>query len=400
VLAYAIAAVVHLTSAALLLGGAAVAGVGFPKPLLLLVGGVMIAAGVLMRPRAGGVPEGEPVERAEAPALWQLVDDVAAALDTPPPDRIVVEPEFNAHWSRAGIRRTRVLGLGLPLLAVLSPRERVAVVAHELAHARNGDIARSWFIGSAVGALAELGSLLTPAGGTPHHETALLEVVSGMLLRVLRLPVDGLLAAEAHLLMHDSRRAEYLADALAADVAGTDAAVALQVIMLLDAVAEQPARRRAVTGSRDAGGLLAEMRAAVVAVPERERERRRRVAARGDTPTRHPSPDRAADRAARAAAAPSAADQARPGGLRGDRRPAGAAGPRRGAGGARPLRGHALRGLSIPRGSRTHVEPLKSRAGRAMNGTWSTRPSPSASSASARSASPQRTPRARSWPAS
>jgi Zn-dependent protease with chaperone function len=278
VLALVIAALVHLACAALLLGGLALIWFGFPMPLVLLIGVLMVAAGFLMRPRVGAPPDEGMVERAQAPALWRLVDDVADALETAPPDRLVVDARFNAFWSEVGLRRTRVLTLGLPLLAALPPRERVAVVAHELAHARNGDLARSWFIGSAVHGLGELAGLLTPAAGTDHEETALLEVLSRMLLRVLRLPVDGLLAAEAHLLMQDSRRAEYLADALAADVAGTDAALALEVSMLLGRVVEEPARRRAVTGVRDAAGLLDEARAAVVAVPERERERRRRVA--------------------------------------------------------------------------------------------------------------------------
>ncbi len=277
-LAYAVAGVVHLLCLALLAGGAAALWLGWLQPMPMLLGALMIAAGVLMRPRAARAPRERLVDRGEAPALWALVDEVAAALATAPPDRIVVEARFNAHWWRAGLRRLRVLGVGLPLLAVLPPGQRVALVAHELAHGRNGDVTRGWFIGSAIDGLGELAGLLTPARGPQHERMEALEWLTTMLQRVLRLPVEGMLAAELHLLMHDSRRAEYLADALAADVAGTDAAIALGESTLLATVVDGPVRRRAVAGARDASGLLDEARTAVGSVPERERERRRRVA--------------------------------------------------------------------------------------------------------------------------
>jgi Zn-dependent protease with chaperone function len=105
-----------------------------------------------------------------------------------------------------------------------------------------------------------------------------LESIANAMLRVLGLPLWGLLLLEAHLLMHDSRRAEYLADALAADVAGTDAVVALHETLLLGSLFDQPVQRRAVVGSRAADGLLEELVSTAHDVPERERERRRRVA--------------------------------------------------------------------------------------------------------------------------
>jgi Zn-dependent protease with chaperone function len=282
-LAYAVAGLVHLLCLALLLGGAAALWLGAPRPMPMLLGGLMVAAAVLMRPRIAKPPRERLLDRAQAPALWALVDDVAAALHTPPPDRIVVEARFNAHWWRAGLRRIRVLGVGLPLLAVLPPDQRVALVAHELAHGRNGDVTRGWFIGSAIDGLGELAGLLTPARTPEHEHMEALEWATTVLQRMLRLPVEGMLAAELHLLMHDSRRAEYLADALAADVAGTDAAIALGESTLLATVVDGPVRRRAVAGGRDASGLLAEACAAVGAVPDRERERRRRVARLEDT---------------------------------------------------------------------------------------------------------------------
>jgi Zn-dependent protease with chaperone function len=285
--AFTIAALVHLLVLAFLVGGVALAWTGVPNPFLVVVGGLLIAAAVFMRPRFAQMPEGVHAARGEAPALWALVDEVAAAAGTAPPDELLLDAQFNAGWQVAGARRRRVVVIGVPLLAVLGPRERVALVAHELAHARNGDHARGWFVGSAVGALAELCELLRPSSGAPRDEvpledggasSPLLEMIANAMLRVLGLPFWGLLLLETSLLMQDARRAEYLADALAADVAGTDAVVALHEQLLLASLFRQPIRRRAVAGDRSADGLLGELVATLRDVPERERERRRRVA--------------------------------------------------------------------------------------------------------------------------
>jgi Zn-dependent protease with chaperone function len=61
-----------------------------------------------------------------------------------------------------GWRRRRVLMLGSGPLAVLAPQELVALIAHELGHARNGDARRGLVVGSAVSGLAELHALMVP----------------------------------------------------------------------------------------------------------------------------------------------------------------------------------------------------------------------------------------------
>jgi hypothetical protein len=95
---------------------------------------------------------------------------------------------------------------------------------------------------------------------------------------VLSRPVWSLLYLEAHLVWRDSQRAEYLADALAAGVAGTDAEIAMKE-RLFDQATFDVTAQQAV--HRPAGApidLFAEIRAAMARVPDHERERRRRVA--------------------------------------------------------------------------------------------------------------------------
>jgi Zn-dependent protease with chaperone function len=153
--AYAIAATVHVLTLGLLLGGAALIALTFFNVLALGAGALAIGVAVIMRPRFGKPREDGMLARREAPALHELADEVAEALDVRPPDIIVVDRRFNASWQIVGLRRRRVLTLGLPLVAILDRQERVALAAHELAHARNGDSTRGLFVGSAINGLAE-----------------------------------------------------------------------------------------------------------------------------------------------------------------------------------------------------------------------------------------------------
>jgi len=246
----------------------------------------MIAIGLLVRPRFGNVPDEDVVSRSEAPSLFGLVDKVAAAEQTKSADVLVVDDEYNASWAVLGLRRTRVLTIGLPLLSALEPQERVGLIAHELAHAQNGDSSRGLFIGSAIRGLARWYYLLAPHQlGGPFDvgwgmgDLRLAEYITNAVLWVLSRPPLMLFYVEVHLLLHDSRRAEYLADAIAASTAGSDSVIAAHEKLLLENSFEQVVRQYAHPSTRaEAGELFGYVRTHLAAVPDRERERRRRVA--------------------------------------------------------------------------------------------------------------------------
>jgi Zn-dependent protease with chaperone function len=264
--AYLVAAVVHLFTASLAVVGLLVLVTGLPNPFALF-GLVFLGPAILMRPRLGRVPETGRVGREEAPQLYALVDAVASALGTRTVDCIVIDESFNANWSVRGIRRRRVLTVGLPLLTALTSSERIALVGHELSHDRNGDAGRGLFISSAVEALLEQYLLLVPMG--PSGATFLVDAVMWVVSR----PSRWLLALEWHLLLHESQRAEYLADDFAARIAGTNTVISLHEKLLLESTFRGVVQH--ATGSSD---LFDELRVAIEAVPERERLRRRRVA--------------------------------------------------------------------------------------------------------------------------
>ena len=279
--AYAVAAAVHLLSLALIAGGLAGIVLDFPNALTILLGTTMVGIGWLMRPRLPRLDEddGHPLDPARTPALHELVAAVARALDRPPPDLIVVDASWNAGWGQFGLRRRRVLLLGLPLLAALEPQERVAVIGHELGHDRNGDARRSLLVGSAVAGLGRLVELLRPLedeGDLAESGLGPVAWLTGGVMWLVSRPVDAVLWLEAVLLLRDMQRAEYLADALAARVAGTPAAIALEERLLL-ASTFMLAVQQAAHADADVD-VLGHATDALRAVPDRERERRRRVA--------------------------------------------------------------------------------------------------------------------------
>lgn len=274
--AFAVAGGVHLLSLALVAGGITAIAVEFPNVVSILIGLAMAGTGVMMRPRLSRLAnDARPLDPARTPAMHELVAAVADALDRPPPDLVAVDASWNAYWDVVGLRRQRVLVLGLPLLAALEPPQRVALIAHELGHDRNGDVSRTLVVGAAVGALDQLSSLLQPNDRDRWDELGLDWVANGLMWIVSR-PVDAVLWLEARLLYRDSRRAEYLADAQAARAAGTAAVVALHERLLLESQFLLTVQQAAQAD--DAAALFARLHEALDAMPERERERRRRVA--------------------------------------------------------------------------------------------------------------------------
>jgi heat shock protein HtpX len=164
----------------------------------------------------------------------------------------------------------------LPLLTALDPQERVALIAHELAHARNGDSTRSFVVGGALNTIGEVyDSLMNSGGALASSDAAIVEWLTRGILWLLARPVLGLYYLLRLLLLRDSQRAEYLADALGARVAGTAAEIRVDEKMLLAPIFETVAHRSLHEPEADFFGQL---RAAMRAVPEREFERRRQLA--------------------------------------------------------------------------------------------------------------------------
>jgi len=124
--------------------------------------------------------------------------------------RALLEEEFNASFGRVGWKQREVLTLGLPLWAILEDAERVALIAHELAHGVNGDPVRGFYVGSAVAALARWHVLLHPdriwdeEKGVAGLPAIPFNLAMAMLANLARLAASVL----AHLLWRDSHEFE------------------------------------------------------------------------------------------------------------------------------------------------------------------------------------------------
>jgi Zn-dependent protease with chaperone function len=84
-------------------------------------------------------PEGMELKREQAPALFDLIDEVQQALSGPKIHRVLLSEEFNAgivqipQFGMFGWLRNYLV-VGLPLLRALNPAEFRAVLAHEVGH--------------------------------------------------------------------------------------------------------------------------------------------------------------------------------------------------------------------------------------------------------------------------
>jgi hypothetical protein len=86
-------------------------------------------------------PDGVPLERADAPALFEALDRIRQRIDGPAVHRIYLDSEFNAsirQLPRFGLFGGAInhLSIGLPLLMALDRRRLLSVLAHEYGHLR------------------------------------------------------------------------------------------------------------------------------------------------------------------------------------------------------------------------------------------------------------------------
>lgn len=90
---------------------------------------------------------GQELQRQQAGALWQWIEELAGRLQAPVPDHIVVGIDQGFFVTSMpivlqpgqSVLNGRILYLPLPYLSVLSQQEAAAIIGHELGHLRSRD---------------------------------------------------------------------------------------------------------------------------------------------------------------------------------------------------------------------------------------------------------------------
>jgi len=277
ILAFALAALVHGITLIFAVGGIVWLVRGWPGFWAIVGGLVCCGIAWVLRPRFAKLPDGV-VPREELGTLYRLVDTVAESLDARRVSAIVIDHQFNAAFERVGWGRKSVLRLGLPLWVILDDREKVALIAHELAHGVNGDSGRGFFVGSAIDSLGHWYVMLRPEHLAPQELGAFGLAMVPANLVLLGLSALARLGAYilCHLIWQDSQRAEYMADHLESTVSGTDASLSLLRKQHFGQTVRM-ALRRAALGQDTDRDILQELGQIIKEVPKRELERIERV---------------------------------------------------------------------------------------------------------------------------
>jgi heat shock protein HtpX len=275
--AYVLSALVHLITLALLVIGIVLPIRGWPNPFAVGGGLVSLALVWALRPRVAPMPK-QYLAREDFPELYRFVDRIAARLGLVRIDAVGWNATFNASFGIYGFRRRTCIIIGLPLFEVLNMREKEALIGHEVAHGVNGDVGRSFMVGSAVSALQTWYMMIMPTSlfESPGGVGGLLHVPMNLIRGGIAQIIRGYLYLILSLLYHEGQRAEYLADYLGASIAGSDGMVGTLNKFHYDTIYGIAAQRAAL--NRESGSMLEELHAEIALMPAREALRLTRIA--------------------------------------------------------------------------------------------------------------------------
>ena len=287
------ATAIHLLTVAAFAGSILVI-VEWPDHWFAWVGGLLGAAVAIdVRPRIWKYvrkPKGEWLTRAEAPALFDLLDRCADASDAPRARFVAIASAFNAGTTKHGWKREVRLAIGAPLWQVLSGPQRVALLGHELAHQVNGDVGHGIWAATARESALRWMRVLNPRESRHERASRLRMSQSGqsflgngiaaLIAPLLMIVVFGplfLIALGCHrallrLDLRSGQRAEYLADQLSARLASTAESISwLERTALRESVIHFLRQAKAAPPDDD---LWRALNAYLDSVPDHERRRR------------------------------------------------------------------------------------------------------------------------------
>jgi Zn-dependent protease with chaperone function len=285
---FVLALAIHLTTAAVFALGLYFVVASFLSLPMFVFGIPLLLVGLVLRPQLGRLERDTlTLGPGDAPALHAVLNRIGADLGAKPVDVIAIEPDFNAAHGQVGIRRRRVLWIGLSLWNILDDQQRVGLLAHELAHQVNGDLTYGLVVGTALRTLGSWMAILRARTRRAGRVSSIFESVerlgellASLAMRGLSFVVGAVFRLELSLLFHSQQRAEYYADWLAAGVASRDAMVGCLDHLHLERLCILAIRFAA---QREQPDVWAAERRFLGDLSAKEWERRRRLDARHGT---------------------------------------------------------------------------------------------------------------------
>ncbi|MDG5472668.1 M48 family metallopeptidase [Jeotgalibacillus sp. ET6] len=277
VIAYFLAALVHLLS----LGLAAAAGylvwVGSDKVFLLFTAVLLLGISWVARPKIDRLEKDETVlTREDLPEFFRLVDSITSELGTGKIDGVVLNGEFNASIGRYGWKKRIIIKMGLPLFSILTAEEKKALLAHEIGHLANGDLARGFFIGTALNTLEVWHEILEPEELHEGQSGDLVKMVSASILKALSFFPKTYSDLLLYFLYFNKQQAEYFADYTGARLAGTEPAITLLEKIEYGRLYEYSIRKTALSSEKL--NLYHCLNDEIKQLPKREKSRYRKIA--------------------------------------------------------------------------------------------------------------------------
>jgi heat shock protein HtpX len=176
-------------------------------------------------------PPGAVLQRSEHPRLFAEIDNLAASLKQSLPQEVYLIPDLNAwvaeRGGTMGFGGRRMMGIGLPLLAVLSVTQFRAILAHEYGHYYGGDTRLGPFVYNTRNSMVR--TIRTLAEPSAFLQALMRLGFPGLIAGLLHGLVVAILVGYWKLLLRVtqliSRRQEYRADELACQLVGSEALV-------------------------------------------------------------------------------------------------------------------------------------------------------------------------------
>ena len=194
--------------------------VGF-QTLAIFVFGIIIAGAMVwsLLPRPDHFkPPGLLLDRVAQPRLFKEIESIAAALNEPMPSEVYLFGEVNAFVADRGgflgFGSRRVMGIGLPLLSILTVSQFRAVLAHEFAHYYGGDTSLGPWVYKTQSAIVRIFQNIGSIGKLARI------AVLGLMYMVVATMMKWYFQLFLRAINLASRQREYRADELACIIAG------------------------------------------------------------------------------------------------------------------------------------------------------------------------------------